>query len=254
MPSIDIRIEAKGLAAMSEFLLAMEGKANRPAAVAMTRTARIVEQKAKSVADRYIRGGPTKWTRNATFIRPAKPNRLEVTMGWKDYSNTGTPAAKYLQPIAAGGIRGAKPFESRLRARGILGSGQFAIPTGIAPLSLNQHGNLAGPRYLQVLSRLGALRSIGSTQNASGSKRSKRKQREITYFVAAPGGHRGLYSRQAGSRAITPAFWFIDRAPRYNPTFPIAREMMKAWEENFDREFERAIQEEMDYSARKARG
>jgi hypothetical protein len=254
VPSIDLRIEVKGLAAMQQFLLAMEGKANRPAAVALTRTARIVEQRAKTIADRYIRGGPTKWTRNATFIRPAKPNRLEVTMGLKDYSNTGVPAAKYLQPIAAGGIRGAKPFENRLRARGILGSGQYAIPTGIAPLSLNQHGNLAGSRYLQVLSRLGALRAIGSTQNASGSKRSKRKQKELTYFVASPGGHRGLYSRQAGSRAITPAFWFIDRAPRYSPTFPIAREMMTTWGENFDREFERAIQEEMDYAARKARG
>jgi hypothetical protein len=248
-----MRIEAKGLAAMQQFLLAMQGKANRPTAVAMTRTARLVEKEAKSAAQRYI-NRPTRWTLNATFIKPAKPDRLEVTMGFKDWSNTGTPAAKYLQTIAAGGAREAKPFENRLRARGILGSGQFAIPTGIAPLTLNQHGNLAGSRYLQVLSRLGALRAIGSTQNASGSKRSKRKQRELTYFVAAPGGHRGLYSRQAGSRAITPAFWFIDRAPRYNSTFPIAREMMKAWEANFDREWERAIQEEMDYAARKARG
>jgi len=254
MAGIDFKIEVKGLAAMQQFLLAMEGKANRPAAVAMTRTARLVEQKAKTIADRYIRGGPTKWTRNATFIKPAKPDRLSVTMGWKDYSNTGVPAAKYLQPTAGGGSREAKPFEKRLRSKGLLGSGQYAIPTGISPLTLNQHGNLSGARYLQVLSRLGALRAIGSTQNASGSKSSKRKQKELTYFVASISGHRGLYTRRAGSRAITPAFWFIDRAPRYSPTFPIAREMMKAWDANFDREFERAIQEEMDYAARKARG
>jgi hypothetical protein len=251
---LDMKVSLTGIAAMQEFLLAMQGKANRPAAVALTRTARIVEQRAKTIADRYIRGGPTKWTRNATFIKPAKPDNLVVTMGFKDYSNTGVPAAKYLQAIAAGGTRSAKPFESRLRDRGILGSGQFAIPAGIKPLGLNKYGNLPSPQYTQLLSRMGAMRNIGSMGNATGSKRSKRKQKDLAYFVANVGGHRGIYIREKGNRQIIPAFYFINQSPKYSQTFPIAKEMMQAWEGNFNREFERAIQEEMDYAARKARG
>jgi len=250
---LDFKIEAKSLAEMQAFLLAMQGKANRPTAVALTRTARIVEQKAKTIADRYIQGGPTKWTRNSTFIKPAKPDRLEVTMGFKDYSNTGVPAAKYLQAIAAGGGRDAKPFEKRLRARGILGSSQFAVPSGIKPLGLNQYGNLPGPSYMQMLSRMQSLRNVGSMQNATGSKRSRKKQQQLAYFVATVGGHRGLYVREKGSRQITPAFYFLNQAPRYSPTFPIAKGMQEAWSANFNREWERAIQEEMDYAARKAR-
>ena len=253
MAGIDFKIEAKGLAEMQAFLLAMQGKANRPTAVAMTRTARIVEKKAKELARRYIQGGPTRWTLNGTFIKPAKPDRLDVTMGWKDYSNTGTPAAKYLQPIAAGGKREAKPFERRLRSKGILGSGQYAVPAGIKPLGLNQYGNLPGPSYLQMLSRMTALRNVGSMQNATGSKRSRKKQQQLAYFVATVGGHRGIYIREKGNREIKPAFYFINQAPKYSPSFPIAKGMMDEWNANFNREWERAIQEEMDYHARKAR-
>jgi len=250
---IDFKIEAKGLAEMQAFLLAMQGKANRPTAVAMTRTARIVEQKAKTLADRYIQGGPTKWTRNSTFIKPAKPDRLSVVMGFKDYSNTGVPAARYLQTISAGGSREAKPFEKRLRSKGILGSSQFAVPAGIKPLGLNQFGNLPGPAYMQMLSRMQALRNVGSMQNATGSKRSRKKQQQLAYFVATVGGNRGIYVREKGSREIRPAFYFINQAPRYGSTFPIAKGMQEAWNANFNREWERAIQEEMDYHARKAR-
>jgi len=252
MPSLDFKIEAKGLAAMQQFLLAMEGKANRPAAVALTRTARIVEKEAKSAASRYI-NRPTRWTLNATFIKPAKPDRLEVSVGFKDWSNTGTPAAKYLQTIAAGGAREAKPFEQRLRSKMILGGGQFAVPAGIKPLALNVYGNLPGPQYMQMLSRMTALRNVGSMQNATGSKRSRRKQQNLAYFVATVGGHRGIYVREKGSRQITPAFYFLNQAPKYERTFPIAKVMTKAWEANFEQQFEKAIQEEMDYHARKAR-
>ena len=253
MAGIDFRMEVKGIAEMQAFLLAMQGKANRPAAVAMTRTAKVVQQTAVNLADRYIDGRPTRWTRNATFVKPAKPDRLEVTVGWKDYSSKGVPAAQYLQSISAGGPRLAKPFEKRLRSKGILGPTEFAIPAGIKPLGLDTHGNLPGPKYMQVLSRMQALREVGSLQNVSGSKRSRRKQQQVSYFVATVGGQRGLYLREKGSRRIVPAFYFVNQAPRYSQTFPIHKGMMQAWKENFGREWEKAIQEEMDYQARKAR-
>lgn len=249
---LDLKIQAKGLAGMQQFLLAMEGKANRPVAVAMTRTAKIVQQEAKKAAAQYI-NKPTRWTLNSTFLRPAKPDRLTAEVGFKDYSNTGTPAAQYLQPISAGGVRLAKPFEKRLRSAGILGAGQFAVPTGIAPLKFNAFGNLPGSSYLQALSRLKALRNVGSMQNATGSQRSKAKQKNLAFFAATIGNNQGIWARQGSKRNISLAFTFLDRSPSYGSTFPIARILRDTWEANFDQQFELAIQQEMDYQARKGR-
>jgi hypothetical protein len=104
-----------------------------------------------------------------------------------------------------------------------------------------------------MLSRMTALRNAGSMQNATGSKRSRKKQQNLAYFVATVGGNRGIYIREKGSREIRPAFYFINQAPKYSPSFPIAKGMMDEWNANFNREWEKAIQEEMNYQARKGR-
>ena len=249
---LDLKLQAKGLAGMQEFLLAMQGRANRPTAVALTRTAKLVQQAAKTAASRHI-DRPTRWTLNSTYIRPAKPDRLSLEMGFKDYSNTGTPAAQYLQAIAAGGGRPLKPFEKRLQSKGLLGSGKFAVPTGFAPLKFNAYGNLPGSSYLQVLSRLKALREVGSLQNASGSKRSRAKQKNLAFFVADINGNRGIWAREGSKRNISLAFSFLNGSPKYDSTFPIARILRETFEANFDHQFEAAIQQEMDYHARKGR-
>lgn len=243
----DLRIETKGIQELQQFLLAMEGKANRPTAVAMTRTAKLVQEEVKRVTPQFV-DKPTAWTMRSTFVKPAKPNKLTAIVGFKDYSNTGVPAAEYLQPIAAGGTRKLKPFEQRLRERGILQFGQFAAPSGIAPFKFNQYGNLSGPQHLQVLSRLRALREVGSTQNATNSARSRRKRQALSVFAIPDVG---IFARQG--RKVTPAFFFINQ-PRYQATFPIARIMRTTFEQNWSAEFEKAIQAEMDYQAKKARG
>lgn len=250
MISFDVKFE--GFDEMKAFLLAMQGKANRPTAVAMTRTARLAEQELKRVTPSFI-DRPTRWTLNSTFIKPAQPDRLEVTLGFKDYSSKGVPAANYLQSIAGGHPRAIKPYEARLRSRGLLGPGQFAVPTGIAPNRFNQYGNLPASDYLRILSRLKAMREIGSQSNATGSARSRAKQRRITFFVADVNGNRGIWSRQAGSRQIKPAFTFINQAPKYQQTFPVRRILNDSFNANFNREWERAIGEEMDYWKRKGK-
>lgn len=249
---LDFRIETKGIKELQQFLMAMEGKANRPTAVAMTRTAQMVRQEVKQKTPQFV-DQPTRWTMNSTFVKGAKPEKLTALVGFKDWSSSGVPAATYLQPIAAGGTRKHKPFERRLQSRGFLGSSEYAVPSGIAPAKLNTFGNLPAGQYNQVLSRLGAMREVGSMQNATGSRRSRSKQAQLTYFVASIGGNRGIYARQGGSRAIKPVFWFINQAPKYQPTFPIRKIMQDSFQANWPAQFERAIDDEMKYWAKKAR-
>jgi hypothetical protein len=139
------------------------------------------------------------------------------------------------------------------QARGLLGSGQFAVPTGFAPLKFNSYGNLPGSSYLQALSRLKALRNAGSMQNATGSARSRAKQKNLAFFVADINGNRGIWAREGNKRNISLAFSFLNGSPKYSPTFPIARILRETFEAQFDHQFELAIQQEMDYHARKGR-
>jgi hypothetical protein len=251
MVRLGLTIDTKGIAELQQFLLATAGKANRPTAVAMTRVSRRVEQEVKEQAPRHI-NRPTPWTMRSTFVRPAKPNRLEAEVGFKDYAVKGTPAARYLQPIAAGGRREPKPFEQRLRDAGVLAPNRYAIPSGIHPRP-NQYGNMPAAEVVRVLSRLKALRSIGSTQNASDSRRSKRKRAAIPYFVLndARGMDDGIYTRLPGSRLPVPAFWFVNRAPSYGVSFPVQEIMQRAFSQHWPAMFEQAIEEEMRYHARK---
>jgi hypothetical protein len=253
MDGIDFKIKATGIDQMSEFLLAMAGKADRPVAVALTRTGKLAQQAARETAQRHIEGGPTTWTMRGVFLKPATVGKLQVSVGFNDWSGKGVPVAEYLQPIAAGGIRRPKPFEGLLRRAGKLGGSQFAVPSGLAPGKLDSKGNLPGAEYQRILSRLKASREIGSTQNATGSKRSRSKQRALTYFVGGSPSNRGIYARQAGSRKITPIFHFIDRAPSYRPSFPIARVLQDTFNRNWSEQFEFAIQQEMNYWKRKGR-
>jgi len=247
--NLTVKWEGKGLDQMKQFLLAMEGKANRPAAVALTRTARHVERQVKAQAPRFI-DRPTAWTMRSTFVKPARPDKLEVQVGFKDWANTGTAAADYLQPIAAGGSRPLKPFEKRLQSKGILPFGQYAAPAGINPYRLNQYGNLPANQYMQVLSRLGALRNIGTMQNATGSRRSRAKQINRPIFVTEVNGHRGIFTRNPGSREPIPVFWFIGK-PSYRQSFPVQRIMQETFASQWPIEFEKAIDEEMKYWASK---
>lgn len=248
---LDFKVETKGIKELEQFLAAVSN-ANRPTAVAMTRTARMVQQDVKEATPQFV-DQPTRWTMNSTFVKGAKPDNLTATVGFKDYSNTGVPAATYLQPIAAGGTRPHKPFERRLQSRGILGPRQFAVPSGIAPATFNSYGNLPANQYVKILSQLRALREVGSTQNATASPRSRSKRRQTTYFVGTVNGNRGVYVRQGSSRIITPVFWFVNRSPQYDPTFPIARILRESFDKHWPEQFERAIADELRYLGSRGR-
>jgi hypothetical protein len=244
--SLDFKIDASQLKRAEAFCLAISNKLDRVTAVAMTRSAKAAQLELKAQTPRYI-NNPTRWTLNSTFVKPATEQKLITTVGFKDYSSSGTPAAKYLNPQVVGGRRGPKGFENRLASRGL---GQFLAPSGNAPLKLDRYGNVPGSKVVQVLSRLGAMREAGSMSNRTGSPRSSAKRREADYFVAEINGTRAIWARK-GKRGIVPVFFFLRAAPTYTPRFPVPRILTDAFDNAFRVEFERAVEQELAYQLRK---
>lgn len=161
---------------------------------AMTAAARAAERAIKAQAPSKI-NNPTTWTLNSVFLKPANARNLSIAVGFKDYAVKGTPAAKYLEPIATGTRRSHKGFERLLQGSGLIGPSQYAIPTGVYPLKLNAQGNLSAGKYVQVLSRLKALGQQGYTANRSQSVGSQKKRSQADYFVTRLGGHPGIFAR-----------------------------------------------------------
>lgn len=161
----------------------------------MTAAARAAERAVKAQAPIKIHN-PTSWTMNSVFVSPANANKLSVAVGFKDYAVKGTPAAKYLEPMATGTPRNHKGFERLLQRSGLVRANQYVIPADVYPLRLNAQGNITAGKYVQVLSRLKALGQQGYTANVSQSARSQSKRSQADYFVGKPGGRRGhIYAR-----------------------------------------------------------
>lgn len=57
---------------------------------------------------------PRSYTLNSLFVKPSTKTNLTATVGHKDQSGSGTPAAEYLQAEIQGGAREATPFERDL--------------------------------------------------------------------------------------------------------------------------------------------
>jgi len=227
-------------------------------AKAMTESAKKAQVALKAQTPRYV-DRPTPWTMNSTFVRFASPKKLEAWVGFKDFASKGTAAAKYLQPMIAGGARRQKSSERQLVASGVLPSGSFIVPTGVTPLKYNGYGNLSGGTYTQVLSRLKALGEQGYTANVSGSKRSQGKRSQRDYFAGRPGGlPLGIYARlgkkpKGGglARGFHTVF-YVTRQPMYMAKFPVPKILDNTYRNTFGPNLRSALERELAYQARKA--
>lgn len=236
-------------------------------AKAMTGAAKESQAYLKQVTPRYIRN-PVPFTMNSTFVRYASPRKLEAWVGFKDFASKGTPAAKYLQPMVAGGLRRPKSTELQLQRAGILRPGQYIVPAGVTPLRLNQYGNLSGGTYTQVLSRLKALGEQGYTGNVSRSRASQGKRGNRDYFAATPGtlpfgiyarlgkrpkGNPGGIGRPVTSnlpRGFHTAF-YVTRQPRYQMNFPVQTILETTYRGRFGPLLRQALAAELAYQARR---
>ncbi len=135
--------------------------------VALNDTAELIEaaivDEMKTVFDR-----PTPYTLDALRIIYATKQKLEARVWIKDEADGAAPASRWLTPEVYGGDREKKRSESLLRARGILGEGQFVVPGRDA--KLDSYGNLGRGQLQRILSGLGAQGD--KLTNSSDSKRS----------------------------------------------------------------------------------
>lgn len=162
---------------------------------------------------------PTPTTLNSLFVKMATKARA-AEVYFKDSWASGIPADTYLQQAVSGGLRPHKRFEKSLIARGIMRSGQFAVPT---TAFMNQYGNVSRGTMLKILSGLGAAESTrGYQANASGSARSRRKGNAHRFFSGEVDGTQGVWERKSMGMgdAVRPVFIFSDSAPRYRTIFP----------------------------------
>ena len=183
-------------------------------------------------------------------MRAAKKGNPEARTFFKDAWTSGVPADTYLQQAVKGGRRPHKRFEKALISKGIMKSGQYAIPAASA---LNQFGNVPRGTIMKILSGLGAAETVSGVQaNATGSKRSKRKGNAQKYFAGDVDGTQGIWERKktAFGDAVRPVFIFSEGEPGYRviiPFYKIADNIVKA---NRAREFASA----MDQALSTARG
>ena len=186
-------------------------------------------------------------------------------------ANKGTAAGRYLNPMTVGGTRSYKSTERQMQRVGLLRSGEYLMPTGVHPLTLNSHGNLSGPVYMRVLSRIKGLHEMGFTANVSPSRRSQRKRAQSDFFITTGESrqgtkmHRGIYARVGprpkgtggkgsarGGRPVTSnlprgfhTVFYITRPPVYRPTFPVPSILNQAYERAWGEQLQRSYQEEL---------
>lgn len=246
---IDIKVDTKQLNEMARFVANVTNKMPEKLAASMTFAAFDAQNHLKAKTPSFV-DNPTKWTTNSTFVRRASPNKLAVTIGFKDWASKGTPAAKFLQPMVAGEPRGPKRFERALQRRGLLRSNEYVVPADVYPLQLNSFGNLTGATYTQILSRLSALggAGMGYDGNRSGSRRSRAARRKNDYFLGQPGGlPRGIYARVGtrpdggGAPRGFHTVFYITSQPQYDKQFPVADIINSKFNERFPSIFERLV-------------
>lgn len=188
----------------------------------MARTATLLAQRVKKGSITVMQkrlDRPTPTTLNSLFVKMATKTRA-AEVYFKDSWASGIPADTYLQQAVSGGLRPHKRFEKSLIARGIMRSGQYAVPT---TAFMNQYGNVSRGTMLKILSGLGAAESSrGYQANATGSARSSRKGNARSFFAGEIDGTQGVWERKSLGKGdeVRPVFIFSDSAPRYRTIFP----------------------------------
>lgn len=210
-------------------------------ALAATRTAQkvrstLLEQMGRSLDQ------PTPTTLRSLTIKNANKVTKTARVWFIDSFSHGIPADKYLQPQVFGGSRGPKRLEVALRARGILGGNQWAIPSRDI---LNQYGNMPGALAMKILSGLGAAETkAGVTANASSSRRSKKKGNARKYFVAKIKNTQAIWEAKnlrGFGRGIRPVVLFVNKPPAYQARFDFFEIAQQTVDRNYLDQFIKSI-------------
>jgi hypothetical protein len=126
---------------------------------------------------------PTPWALGGLRYQRPTASRPVVRLWLEEFPDKGIPAADFLAAEIEGGQRKHKRFEKALIAKGLMRSGQYAVPGAQAPL--DQYGNVPGPFIVRMLSDLQAFGEQGYRANRRGKRRGVRK---TNYFFVPPKG------------------------------------------------------------------
>ena len=210
-------------------------------AKALTDTAGKVRLNDRSVMRQRF-DGPTAWTLNSLFIKPATKSKPEARVWIKDDASKSVAPAKWMLAEVYGGARKPKRSEIALARIGYLRSGQFLLPAAGVPKDAN--GNVRGSFMVKVLSALSAFGETGYTANRTRGRRSQTRARGFDIFFGRIDGTTGIWQRMksAHGEGIKPLFFVSDSAPIYKVRIPfeaIAQNTAKAY---LPGAFDRALQ------------
>jgi hypothetical protein len=167
-----------------------------------------IETEMKSVFDR-----PTPYTLDSLRTIHATKDKLEARVWIKNEADGAAPATRWLTPEVYGGDREDKRTETLLKARGILGEGQYVVPGQGA--KLDRFGNMTRGTLQRIYSGLGA--QFEKSSNSSESRRSLAKGNRKSFFVMRRGRKAiGIGQRTGRPRAqVQIALAFVSR-PGYS--------------------------------------
>lgn len=185
---------------------------------------------------------PTPWTLNSyRVLKWANKRSLFGEVGFKDLDYAGGPGGRkssaagvYLQPEIQGIPRRAKGLEALLRSRGLLGSGEFVVPSKFQ--KLDKHGNVSRGVIQKVLANLQATRDQYSRTPTGGARGGKKKAQYFFTRQGVRGAKITAIWYRSGERAI-PAFIVIGAAPRYRKMFEPNTVVQREVDRRFDQEF-----------------
>lgn len=188
----------------------------------------------------------TPWTRRSLYKRPRRvsPRYLNVEIGFKQLdSGKGTPAGEYLLPMATGGTRQQKPFEKQNTSSYLAQSLFDDIKVNKTTLDFdpNQYGNLPQRTYVLISNAIrgkGKLSdfifTLGAGIYARTGEQTKRKKK-----------NRGR-ARLVLPRGLTKLFYRLNRAPRYQKSFPVSDILQDFFTDRFDAELQAAAEAEIE--------
>lgn len=146
---------------------------------------------------------PTRYTINSLRTVKAASYRLTAGVFFKEQFRDGS---HYVTPQVEGGTRRLKRFEYWLIQRGIMNSGEFAVPA--SGLKLDAYGNVPNGIVTMILSQL----AVGPDPFQWETERSRKRagSSRTRYFVPAPGSSmkRGIWRRKSKT-TVEPVFIFV---------------------------------------------
>lgn len=245
-----INVSVEGFDAAKARLLGMGKQVNFAAAVALTRTAKLIQDEIQREIPAVFDRPKPQTVSKSTFILKATKSNLQSTIGFKQRSQ-GVPAAEYLHPnIGDNGRRSARNYkrsEFMLRRAGILPPGMYTVPGKGA--SLDAYGNMSRGQIVQILSFMSVFGNSAlnsKRMNMKNEKRAALTSKAQDYFVVPVHDRKiklypGIWRRK-GNKEIIPVLMFVS-PPVYKAIYSLEKTALKVVRNRFRSEFDAALAE-----------